>query len=37
LKKTFIDALYFLAIFPIIEFVEYLQSTSAIPTFLSII
>lgn len=34
LKKTFIDALYFLAIFPAIEGIEYLQTTGHLPTFL---
>ena len=34
LRKTFLDALYFLAIFPVIEGIEYLQTTGHLPTFL---
>lgn len=31
LKRTFFDALFFIALFPIIEFLEYLQETGALP------
>lgn len=34
LKRTFLDALYFLAIFPAIEGIEYLQTTGHLPTYL---
>jgi protein-S-isoprenylcysteine O-methyltransferase Ste14 len=33
LKRTFFDALYFLAVFPVIEGLEYLQVAGYLPTF----
>jgi len=36
LRRTFIDALYFLAVFPLIEGLEYLQTSGALPTLLRI-
>lgn len=36
LRRTFFDGLYFLAIFPVIELVEHLQSTGVIPVLLTI-
>jgi hypothetical protein len=33
LRATFLDALYFLAIFPAIEGIEYLQVAGYLPTF----
>lgn len=32
LKRTFVDALYFLAVFPAIEGIEYLQTSGFLPT-----
>ncbi|MEC9244743.1 MAG: isoprenylcysteine carboxylmethyltransferase family protein [Pseudomonadota bacterium] len=34
LKKTFLDALYFLALFPVIEGLEYIQTVGYLPTVL---
>jgi len=34
LKRTFVDALYFLAMFPVIEALEYLQTAGYLPTLL---
>jgi len=31
LKRTFIDALFFIALFPVIELLEYLQATDVLP------
>lgn len=36
LKRTFFDGLYFLAIFPLIEFVEYLRSIDVIPALITL-
>ena len=36
LKRTFFDALYFLAVFPAVEFVEYLHTAHVFPTLISI-
>jgi protein-S-isoprenylcysteine O-methyltransferase Ste14 len=36
LKRTFVDGLYFLAIFPAIEFVEYLRSMGFIPALIAL-
>lgn len=36
LKRTFFDGLYFLAIFPVIEFVEYLRSIDIIPALITL-
>lgn len=36
LKRTFFDALYFLAVFPAVEFVEYLHTAHIFPTLIFI-
>lgn len=36
LKSTFFDGLYFLAIFPLIEFVEFLRSIDVIPALITL-
>lgn len=36
LKRTFYDGLWFLALFPAIEIVEYLKATGFLPTFLTL-